>query len=213
MHGHGPYHYTTQVHVRMDDLIRSSFEISSLERVPRVLLVIRPPIDSYSSYIPLIFSFYTSFLCIACPFLQWLGLIPFERRRPILVGTTRLRRKSNIIVLMLTNVCSAWGYQFELTDEHITPEKYEPLKYSYDVLGEQVLNRLNEISPPPSELPRNQSRAPEKPQEKTFSEKVEGEKQSPQKPRRDLYAILKEHADADPLLKRFWTEVNTVRQT
>ncbi|GAB7352807.1 hypothetical protein MBLNU459_g3424t2 [Dothideomycetes sp. NU459] len=108
------------------------------------------------------------------------------------------------------NTRSAWGYMFELTDEHITPEEYNPLKYSYDVLGEEVLNRVNEISPPPSELPRNQSRTPEKPSETTFSEKVEGEKASPQKPRRDLYALVKEHAHTDPILERFWKEVNTV---
>lgn len=89
-----------------------------------------------------------------------------------------------------------------MTEEHQTPEEYDPLKHSYDVLGEQVLNRLNEISPPSAELPRNHSRMSPKLDEK----KAEG----PQVVPRDLYAILRDHAETDELLKRFWTEVNTV---
>ncbi|KAK5112106.1 hypothetical protein LTR62_004448 [Meristemomyces frigidus] len=57
------------------------------------------------------------------------------------------------------NTRECWGYTFELTDEHLTPEECEPLKHSYDVLGEQVLDRLNELSPPPKkDLPRGNSR-------------------------------------------------------
>jgi len=68
------------------------------------------------------------------------------------------------------------------------------MKYSYDVLGEDALNRLDQISPPlSSELPRNQTQA-------------KGES----KPKRDLYALLKEHHLEDEKLGQLWDEVNTV---
>jgi hypothetical protein len=104
---------------------------------------------------------------------------------------------------------SCWGYRFELTDEHLTPEQCEPLKHSYDVLGERVLNRLNEISPPPQrDLPRNTSKftVPEKPSEHP----EEKEKEPTKPPPRDLYAILRENREGDALLQEFWDEVNTV---
>ena len=91
----------------------------------------------------------------------------------------------------------------------MTPEQCEPLKQSYDVLGEQVLDRLNELSPPPQkELPRNNSRFTA-PIPKGDDVRVE-EKEATKSPKRDLYAILKEHKDGDELLERFWREVTTV---
>jgi hypothetical protein len=107
----------------------------------------------------------------------------------------------------ITNSC--WGYRFELTDKHLTPEKCKPLQQSYDVLGERVLNRLNEVSPPPSkDLPRNNSKftVPEKPTEHP----EEKEKEPSKPPPRDLYAVLKDNVEGDELLQEFWTEVNTV---
>ena len=102
-----------------------------------------------------------------------------------------------------------WGYTFELTDQHLTPEQCEPLKHSYDFIGEEVLDRLNEISPPPrKELPRQNSQ---------FSAVIEkdGTVQEPntEEPKhapRDLYAILRDHAETDELLQRFWREVTSV---
>lgn len=96
----------------------------------------------------------------------------------------------------------AWGYKFELTDQHMTPEQYEPLKHTYDVLGEQALNRLDEISPPPtnSHIPRNQPKTPER----------ESSPLLDQAPKRDLYALLRDHADSDEILGQLWREVNTV---
>ncbi|CAK3988438.1 hypothetical protein DOTSEDRAFT_67581 [Lecanosticta acicola] len=97
-----------------------------------------------------------------------------------------------------TRTC--WGYRFELTPEHLTPEECEPLKHSYDVLAEQVLDRLNQISPP-EPVKRESIRDEEK--------EKEGEK-AKEKGRRDLYKILQEHKDEDELLGRFWDEVSTV---
>ena len=72
------------------------------------------------------------------------------------------------------------------------------MKYTYDVLGEEALNALDEISPPANrELPRAQSRVPVK----------EG---AEPKAKRDLYALTRDRKDEDPRLKALWDEVNTV---
>lgn len=97
------------------------------------------------------------------------------------------------------NTRHAWGHTFQWTPEHLTPEQMHPLKFSYDTLGEACLNKLDEISPPPSgDLPRNKSRLPEK---------GEGENKAP---KRDLYALLKEHHSEDPKLQELWDEINNV---
>jgi hypothetical protein len=35
-----------------------------------------------------------------------------------------------------------WGYKFRWTDKHQTEEEMKPLLYSYDILGAQVLDRV-----------------------------------------------------------------------
>jgi len=130
----------------------------------------------------------------------------------------------------------------------MTEEECRPLRYTYDVLGEQVLERLNEISPPPSkahEIPRNQGpesiakqgdsdtvridenvnakdlkqfpQTTKPPSQHPFERKQDpmtdadpSEKPAPKPPTRDLYAILKEHHENDPLLTKFWNEVTEV---
>ncbi|KAI6803903.1 hypothetical protein KC332_g14617 [Hortaea werneckii] len=108
------------------------------------------------------------------------------------------------------NTRKCWGYTFELTPDHLTEEQCIPLRQSYDVLGEQVLNRLDEISPPPrKDLPRGNSQftKPRAEPEESIS-KQEQERTKP--PTRDLYAILQEHKDNNEPLQRFWNEVTTV---
>jgi hypothetical protein len=92
----------------------------------------------------------------------------------------------------------AWGYTFQWTSRHFTSEQLHPLKYSYDILAGECLDRLDEISPPQStELPRNRGKLPPMGQQK-------------QVPKRDLYALLRDHAPHDEMLGRLWNEVNTV---
>lgn len=100
---------------------------------------------------------------------------------------------------------SCWGYIFDLTPDHFTPEQAHPLKYSYDVLAEQCLDRLNEISPPPrSALPRNSAQYAEK------ERKAEVEPDGQPVQHRDLYALLRDHANEDEKLSQLWKEVNTI---
>ena len=107
------------------------------------------------------------------------------------------------------NIYRCWGYTFELTDQHLTPEQCEPLKQSYDILGEQVLDRLNQISPPPrKELPRNNRQFQAAVQKDGTIQ--DPKTKEPQHPPRDLYTILRDHAETDELLNQFWRDVNTV---
>jgi len=104
-----------------------------------------------------------------------------------------------------------WGYTFELTDQHLTPQQCEPLKHSYDTFGEQVYERLNELSPPArKDLPRNTSQFSTPEQKAGGVEAKLADAESAKAPARDLYAVLKDHKDGDGMLQRFWTEVNTV---
>ncbi|KAE9375734.1 hypothetical protein N431DRAFT_543207 [Stipitochalara longipes BDJ] len=88
-----------------------------------------------------------------------------------------------------------WGYDFQWTPQHMTPAEMYPLKYSYDMLGEQCLDILDSISPPGpgQQLPRNRSRTDTSPDVK-----------------RDLYALLRDNASKDGTLGCLWDEVNTI---
>lgn len=79
--------------------------------------------------------------------------------------------------------CHYWGYSFHWTDAHRSEEELRPLIYTCDVLADDCVQLLNKI-PTDSESDR------------TY--------------KKDLYALLKAHADEDPRLKELWTQVNTV---
>ena len=104
------------------------------------------------------------------------------------------------------NTRTTWGYTLQLTPKHLSPAQMDPMKHSYDVLGEQALVSLNAISSPPrSELPRNTSRT------------VIPLKDQPHDPddarlpaKRDLYALLRENAGKDPVQSQLWDEVNKI---
>lgn len=109
------------------------------------------------------------------------------------------------------NSRSCWGYSFQLTDKHPTPEKMRPLKYSYDDLGEEALKRLDAIS---GHL--NSLTAPKLPGGLKGSQ---GDRSAPHqsveansnaKAKRDLYVLLRENADNDAVLGELWAEVQTV---
>ncbi|KAI9697224.1 MAG: hypothetical protein M1836_004788 [Candelina mexicana] len=102
----------------------------------------------------------------------------------------------------------AWGYEFDWTPEHFTPKQLHPLKFSYDVLGEECLDRLNAISPPlGAALPRRSGKYFENDYGK--AEKL-GEPNTSTAPKRDLYALLEKNADTDEKLGQLWKEVNTI---
>ncbi|KAF2741016.1 hypothetical protein EJ04DRAFT_481307 [Polyplosphaeria fusca] len=99
-----------------------------------------------------------------------------------------------------------WGYEFDWTDDHLTPEQAEPLKHSYDVLAEECLDRLNAILPPKqSSIPRSNNQ-----QTSGGTETEEKKEEGPSPLQRDLYVLLRDHHASDPKLKQLWDEVHTV---
>ena len=97
-----------------------------------------------------------------------------------------------------TRTC--WGYTFQLTEDHLTEEASKPLKFSYDKLGEECLNVLNEIDPPPTKFdnipPKDEPQDSETPRQL--------------RPKRDLYRLLESHVEHHPKLQELWTQLNTV---
>jgi hypothetical protein len=122
------------------------------------------------------------------------------------------------------NTRYCYGYQFQWTPLHQTAEELEPLKFSYDTLGERALNRLDEISPPESSghIPRNRER--EKSDESFIGvtkiddgggggeKEVSGEKEveKEEKKRRDLYELLRDNASEGGALGELWDQVNNI---
>jgi hypothetical protein len=102
------------------------------------------------------------------------------------------------------NTRTCWGYTFQVTPDHLTLEQSEPLKFSYDILGEECLDILNELSPPTKTHVFHETRNEEKP-----SQDVK-ENTPALKTERDLYILLRENVDKSDKLKQLWDEVNTV---
>lgn len=99
------------------------------------------------------------------------------------------------------NTRNAWGYRFQWTSSHWTEDQFHHLKFTYDTLAEECLEKLDEISPPPdSQLPRNTPRQPGK----------EGKSDEPPAQKRDLYELLRDHHGEDKKLSELWTQVNTI---
>lgn len=78
-----------------------------------------------------------------------------------------------------------WGRTIRWTSLHPSAEALHRLKYTYDSLSDDCLERLNTISPP---------------KRRTAGENVE----------RDLYALLRDNAPKDDSLQELWDQVNTV---
>lgn len=107
---------------------------------------------------------------------------------------------------------SAWGYVFDLTNEHFTEKSSLPLKHSYDVLAEECLACLDAISPPPPRTsPKHEPPSEPAPPDPTSpDEKTPSAPPPPLTPSRDLYALLRDNAPNDPKLQQLWDQVNTV---
>ncbi|OQE24995.1 hypothetical protein PENFLA_c009G03682 [Penicillium flavigenum] len=80
--------------------------------------------------------------------------------------------------------CHYWGYSFHWTDLHSSADDLKSLIYSCDSLADECVERLNKI---PSD---------------------DGADKRPFK--KDLYGLLRDHAEEDPKLNELWTEINTV---
>jgi hypothetical protein len=97
------------------------------------------------------------------------------------------------------NTRTYWGYTFQLTPAHLTEEESRPLKFSYDKLGEECLNVLNEIDPAvKTETLHHEEKS------------LEAEKPKKARLKRDLYKSLEAHAGEHPKLKELWAQLNAI---
>ncbi|KAJ5165618.1 uncharacterized protein N7500_007448 [Penicillium coprophilum] len=81
--------------------------------------------------------------------------------------------------------CHCWDYSFRWTDLHSSADDLKPLMYRFDSLADECVDRLNKI---PS--------TDDGPDKRSFN--------------KDLYGLLRDHAEEDSKLKELWTEINTV---
>lgn len=82
--------------------------------------------------------------------------------------------------------CKFGDYQFQWTELHLPREKTDPLRYEYDELGSEVVEKLQAIS------------------------KQKQQEDGTSRARTDLYALLQDNYENDETLKKFWDEVHTV---
>ena len=91
----------------------------------------------------------------------------------------------------------AWGYVFELSSLHPTLAEMEPMKHSYDVLGERAYVRLRDIRASRRCTSDHHEASPKSAASSTES-KI------------DLYELLKNSTTYDEVLGELWSEVNHV---
>lgn len=86
-----------------------------------------------------------------------------------------------------------WGYKFRWSDKHLTDEELKPARYTYDIVGDEVLERV---------------RAHQK--AKSADSGVPAAQAS--RHREDLYESLKAAALAsdDEVLTKFWHDIHNV---
>lgn len=85
--------------------------------------------------------------------------------------------------------CSYGNYSFNWTRHHLPREETDPLRYQYDELGSEVVDKLQEIAKKAKEEASDSGKCPA---------------------RTDLYALLRDHRTEDATLAKFWDEVHTV---
>lgn len=81
-----------------------------------------------------------------------------------------------------------WNYTFRWTDQHLSREEIDPLRYKYDELGAAALEKLQKIS----------------------AQNIRGEDAQGARARLDLYALLRDNHETDQVLRKFWDELHTV---
>jgi len=97
-----------------------------------------------------------------------------------------------------------WGYNFRWSRDHLTAEQLRPMMFQFDELGSEVLDRLDEISPPTVKSPAAA------PAGTGDGKEPKSQEQKPAGPRRDLYDILRANKDKDKKLGQLWKEVTTI---
>ncbi|GAD94837.1 conserved hypothetical protein [Paecilomyces variotii No. 5] len=106
---------------------------------------------------------------------------------------------------MGTDTRRCWDYEFVWTPNHLTAEKLDPLRYSFDTLSEDCLKPLNSLSQSSNDVVPEQSPVNNGPPSNTPSQ---GMKTGLWK--NDLYTTLRDNHEKHEALGRLWKQVNTI---
>ncbi|KIW16894.1 hypothetical protein PV08_04084 [Exophiala spinifera] len=98
-------------------------------------------------------------------------------------------------------LAKAWNYPFVWTEHHQTPEQYDHLKYTCDTLAEECLDFLNGLQPSEGQLLNGQADA---------KDGSGGARASPQKKKKDLYALFRDHHAENEKTQKLWEQVTTI---
>ena len=94
---------------------------------------------------------------------------------------------------------NAWGHRFELSPLHLSPAEMDPMKHSYDRLGEEAYHILNDITQTGNVTPDAALLTPSL-----------GPDKAPARAKKDLYVLLRDNATKNTTLTRLWNEANSV---
>ncbi|KIW96340.1 uncharacterized protein Z519_03409 [Cladophialophora bantiana CBS 173.52] len=120
------------------------------------------------------------------------------------------------------NTRTAWGYTFQMTPGHLTPEQAHPMKYTYDVLGEECYEILKQMGSSLADESKPERRDDaqlgsvayqlQQPASTAMNGSTETDRPPtlPSTPKRDLYVLLRDHHSSHPKLQELWDEVTTV---
>ena len=100
---------------------------------------------------------------------------------------------------------TCWGYTFQTTPYHLRAEEAHSLKFSWDVLADDALAKLNQLDLEAKN--HNVEGAAEVKKPVSNQELGEG---SVRKRKCDRYQLLRDNAKNDPVLSRLWDEIHVV---
>jgi hypothetical protein len=112
--------------------------------------------------------------------------------------------------------CRCWEYTFEMTDDHMTEEVAEPMKQTYDVLGEEAYLELKqraadlkaEVSEETAASKPETQGEPRQRNDSTETKKTSTPAPAGLNPQ-DLWSVLEAHHSESEVLTRLWDEIHT----
>lgn len=114
---------------------------------------------------------------------------------------------------------SAWDYEFHITPLHMTIEERDRLKQSYDSLADKAYAILASLS---ADRKSKQQVVSTVSSESLVQDKIPTTESIPDtpsasiaqnsnpRPKRDLYALLRDNFSTDPILEELWIQANEV---
>ena len=103
-----------------------------------------------------------------------------------------MKSESKVSTKTSGDVCEKFGYKFTWTDQHISPERMNILRFESDHLGDAALERLQKLRESQVKAPDNNDPAVSN------------------RSRKDLFKLLRDNYRDDDVLAEFWKETHDV---